>query len=360
MLKIDYDKIYKNYNKNLLNKLRGFNSKETYLEEWIPSESLHLSLISLIKILHKNKKNIKIKINFQNEKNFKEILLFEKNIRNYCNSKINKNSNLSLVISNINLELFDKFKIKKFKIKKISKVKHHKAQKKINLIGDTNKKKNDFVFELSKKEYEKIRFKNYFFENKNYYISLIYENNAISKLNYYSKSKNFLERFLLDNICKLSINKNIYFFKNDLLNYLEFNIRNKKINKKIPGIISVVILTKYLSKYNSIISELSKKVIDDNKKNFIQSKEEIDINSELIIKNTQIYNENNNTNIEIVNINNLNNHITIKIENSDNKKFIPEIIFDFDKFLKDSLNQNLDVYYTERKDLNKLRNKNLK
>ena len=73
---VNYDKIYSQYNENLLNKLRGFSNKELYLGDWIPSENINDSLIDLIKIFYNKEKNTKIKIIFFKKKNFKSVLEF--------------------------------------------------------------------------------------------------------------------------------------------------------------------------------------------------------------------------------------------------------------------------------------------
>ena len=65
---VNYDKIYSQYNENLLNKLRGFSNKELYLGDWIPSENINDSLIDLIKIFYNKEKNTKIKIIFFKKK----------------------------------------------------------------------------------------------------------------------------------------------------------------------------------------------------------------------------------------------------------------------------------------------------
>ncbi len=109
---IDYDKLYFEYNENLLNKLRGFNNKEIYLSDWIPSENISDSLVNLIKILYDQDKNVSIKIIFSEKKNFKNILNFSKKIKNNCKISVEKNLNLSLIISNININFFSIFKKK--------------------------------------------------------------------------------------------------------------------------------------------------------------------------------------------------------------------------------------------------------
>lgn len=352
---IDYDKLYFEYNDNLLNKLRGFNNKEIYLSDWIPSENISDSLVNLIKILYDQDKNVSIKIIFSEKKNFKNILNFSKKIKNNCKISVEKNLNLSLIISNININFFSIFKKKNYKKKNINKIKYSISEKKINFLRNISQAKYKFKFEIDKNTFNKLKKKYLSFENNNYALILVINNDEIININFFLKKKIFLNRFLLENICSYSLGKNISFFKNDLLNVLEYKIRNESF-KKIKGIISVFVLTNKLSEYKSMILKICKNLEIDADEIDVKSKDKINLNKEIIFEKTLLFNKEKNTNIQIIDVNN--HFIKINIIDS-GKKFIPKIIFEYDKYLKDSVNSKIDVYYTEKKDLNKLRTKNL-
>ena len=63
-----------------------------------------------------------------------------------------------------------------------------------------------------------------------------------------------------------------------------------------------------------------------------------------------------NINIEVIEIKD--HKIKVNINNPSNG-FIPGIMLEYDRYLKNCINSKVDVYYSEKKDLNKLRIKNL-
>ena len=212
-----------------------------------------------------------------------------------------------------------------------------------------------FKFEIDKNTFNKLKNKNLSFENNSYALILFINNDKIININFFLKKKIFLNSFLLENICNYSLGKNISFFKNDLLNVLEYKIRNESF-KKIKGIISVFVLTKKFNEYKSMILKICDNLEMDVDKDNIKLKDKINLNKKIIFEKTLLFNKKKNINIQIIEVN---NHF-IKIDVIDSgKKFIPKIIFEYDKYLKDTVNSKIDVYYTEKKDLNKLRNKNL-
>ena len=354
---VNYDKIYSQYNENLLNKLRGFSNKELYLGDWIPSENINDSLIDLIKIFYNKEKNTKIKIIFFEKKNFKSVLEFYNTIQNQCNVKIEKGLSLSLIISDITADFFSLFKKEKYIKKNITKIKHSISKKKIDFLKNIIQKNKKFKFEINKEKYDYLKKKNIYFENKDYALILNLNKNIIININFFVKKKLFLNKFLLENICYYSLDRNIDFFKNDLLNVLEFNLRNSSFKKNVKGIISVYVLTNKLIEFKNTILKICNKLKIDNLRDKVEKQNQIYLNKKLIEEKTQIFNRENNITVEVMEINNY--FIKIDILNN-KKKFIPKIIFEYDKYLKETINSKIDVYYTEKKDLNKLRIKNLK
>ena len=50
-MKIDFDKLLKDYNSDLVTKLRGFNDEHDYLQYWVPGSDKSKSLINLVEAL---------------------------------------------------------------------------------------------------------------------------------------------------------------------------------------------------------------------------------------------------------------------------------------------------------------------
>ena len=51
-MEINFDKLLKNYNSELVTKLRGFNDEHDYLQYWVPGSDKTRSLINLIDAMH--------------------------------------------------------------------------------------------------------------------------------------------------------------------------------------------------------------------------------------------------------------------------------------------------------------------
>lgn len=354
---INFDKIYSQYNENLLNKLRGFANNDKYLIDWIPSENINESLIDLLKILYEKEKHTKVTINFENEQNYKDVLKFYEEIKDNCKVKIEKKSNLSLTISDINISLFSKFDKKKYSKKIIKKIKYQISKKNIDFLKNIKQKNYKFKFEIDEKKFNSLKEKNIFYENKNYGLILNLKKNLIININFFTKKKTFLNNFLLEKICFYSLGKNIEFLKNDLLNVLEYNLRNSSFKKNIKGIISVYVLINEFFEFNDAILKICENLKVEDIKNEFKQEDEIKLNKELINNKTAIFNKKNKTVIQVIDTNN--NSVRVEIKNKE-KQFIPKIIFKYDQYLKNTINSKINVYYNEKKDLNKLRIKNLK
>ena len=93
---INYNKIYEDYNHNLINKLRGFGDSENdeYLKYWVPSENFSKSLINLLISLKDQKyQDFRIELDLSNLNDEDKIIDFilEKEFKSL---KIKKNNML--------------------------------------------------------------------------------------------------------------------------------------------------------------------------------------------------------------------------------------------------------------------------
>lgn len=116
---INYNKIYEEYNHNLLNKLRGFgdNENDEYLKYWVPSENFSKSLINLLISLKDQKyQDFRIELDLSNLNDEDKIIDFILE-REFKSLKIKKNNMLVTLdfknfnkndLENINSHLLNK------------------------------------------------------------------------------------------------------------------------------------------------------------------------------------------------------------------------------------------------------------
>ena len=54
-MQLDFEKLLKNYNEELVTKLRGFNEQEAFLQYWVPDSDKIISLFNLVDALYETK-----------------------------------------------------------------------------------------------------------------------------------------------------------------------------------------------------------------------------------------------------------------------------------------------------------------
>ena len=54
-MQLNFEKLLKNYNEELVTKLRGFNEQEDFLQYWVPDSNKIISLFNLVDALYETK-----------------------------------------------------------------------------------------------------------------------------------------------------------------------------------------------------------------------------------------------------------------------------------------------------------------
>ena len=276
MIKINYDKLYKNYENRLLDKLRDFG--DDYLKYWIPDSNFFVSILKLIfSVVESDHNSLSIKLSNKYKRKFKKLNEYLKAISNL---QINNEEEKIYIIKNVDKKLLNELLINLVKKEKSIKIK-----KKKNLIK--NKKKN---LSLIKKKY-----RNYFFKANNYELKFTKTTkyNFYSKFNgyglyvflekeiikdiYFTKGKNLNENRLLNEFCKIIKNKEIQeAFEHGVIK-LEYKLRPKEIDKKISGIINAYSVSTVFKIQKKLIKIIWQKILtlSDKKKNIFQEKDSI-------------------------------------------------------------------------------------
>ena len=369
----DYNLLYKNYQDNLLNKLRSFGDKDE-LSLWVPNEDINKSISNLIDSADFQD----IKIVF--DKNLYNLInkdLFFKSFRSYGKIKFLEDS-FSIRFSrysDVNIKFSrESTKFKNYKIKKIRKkyIKTNKNRK----LTTTFLKKN--YLEALKKIKIKKTFPNVIRQNSSL-VKAIYKDKSynlellINPNNHYiidgifktQKKNTILDLFSKYFLC-VAVNLPINEAKDHLLNQIEFNLRPKTIVKN-KGIIlknSAGVIFLY---FQEIIDKIYLDYIKKNPTKFglnfydykipkfwenLSDKERsYKINKYLKYFNKKYTNSHDLYLASISNFNklffNFNINLSTKINN--------EIFFLLESFLKDRLKVKFEVYYVNRKDENILR-----
>ena len=125
MQQINFKKLLKNYNQNLLKNLRGFGKEDEYLKFWVPGTDNYQSFMNLVDALVESK-IYEFQISLEDA--FQDDIIFRK-IENILN-KISKLKKKDLNIYEINIDKREYFSFKdKNKNKKILKLKDPKLDK---------------------------------------------------------------------------------------------------------------------------------------------------------------------------------------------------------------------------------------
>ena len=376
-LKVDYDELVKNYNNQLVTKLRDFG--DNLLDLWVPDDDILQSLLGLLFSLTQNNcKKASLIINrhtFQNYYDqFKNI--FEK-FSEFSIYETKQKYEIKILITDIKKlnEINNTF----FNNKRSKVIKNIKSYKNLNknkkLLLDhiysfpskVLKDKNLFFIEKSQMKYY-LHDENYFhanIKNVNLFVKII-ENNVISvKFNC-----NVSKLKVLINFSKAIINTPIIEAYEHGVMKLENSFRKKNIKKKIKGVITPFIIksifpdiqslmyniySQYLTKnrlddcknlYDSNLSDSWKKLSRELKENLINKTiSNYCKDSEIQFKFVEIEDE-----VKIlIDIN--------EIKDTGTKKYM--FLLGLEKEIRKKLDRRLEVFYKDEPDSNKLRQKNL-
>ena len=236
MIKIFFNELLDNYQKNLLTQLRGFGKEQEYLKYWVPGVNKFTSLTNLIDALHESKI-----LDFE--------LVLDKQDTDLCEKIFKKKNELGFIEKTTEenkLKLIFKLSIDNFKKHSIAKKKITTPLKK-DVVSKINKVTRKVNKDLLNEEYlKKIQFLNY----KNFKKTKIEEKNNCQ----------LYTEILLDGKINLLINKETYIveqayhdFKELKEEYIVIDIFLKQIeNKKIQEVSehSIIYLEHYLRPNN--------------------------------------------------------------------------------------------------------------
>jgi len=378
MLEINFSELLKQYERNLVDQLRGFGKEKEYLKYWVPGTDNISSFKNLIDALVEGKiLNFSVIIDY-NQILKENIINFVSHFSNY--EQLPEQQTCKFII-NINLDKYLKLKkekgfvAKKFSIKSSDyKYSFKSFKSEINLNIEYEKKllkiKKDFKKNFSDNLENK---KDLYLEKiQDFIIYYKIENGSIKEA-YHNSKKNISLSYLVDLFLDFCINKNIQEAADHAVIYLEQFLRPNNINKEIKGIILPSHAGFYFDDLNILIRKI---YLDYNKRNNLNNlinkhyhqvsnnwinleyKKKTYLISDLI--NKFILNYKNDLQMKSVTLLRIENDFKIFIELDDQFRLLQKsknLLLEIEILLK-SLEPALEVFIAEVVDQNKLRLKN--
>ena len=381
MLSVNLDDLIKDYENDLITKLRGFGSENQYTEHWVPGTTKIDSLNNLINsFVEVNQLNFSISFDFNNTELSSYIMNYQNKIGILEKSRNDKNIIIKFTIDK---EKFHENFKHEIKVKNILKDKNFNKVKKIKKPDVTKLINNDFRDTIIKMKIKSLKNnKKIIPENCNHYSFSILNSEVhiyIDKDDYKIKSafhelkelkeENIVIDFFIDNI----LNKSIQEAAEHSVIYLEHYLRPKIIKEKVKGIILPHIGGRIFQDLNSLLRTTFSKCKSDlgfeNKinKEFTQISEKwmaLDKKDKEKLINEVIRNhvlkELNIGEDEIL-LNRIEMNFRIIVELSSNFRERQEnenILLKVEKIIQKKIDQRLELFTMEIKDQNKLRFKN--
>tara|TARA_B100000963_G_scaffold360855_1_gene393482 strand:+ start:716 stop:1864 length:1149 start_codon:yes stop_codon:yes gene_type:complete len=376
VLKINFNDLINNYDKNLLDNLRGFGKNEDYLKFWVPGTNNYQSFLNLIDALMESKIH-EFKISLNNVNNEKNFLKNVKELLNDVSVYNKENNNENYVIK------LDKLRYLDFK-KKSKKVSDKGLEFKIDTTKIAKLEKNDenLIFsyrDTLKNYYPKSHYSEKIKKNENTHMSKFdeiklyfeIEKNIIVNV-FHDSSANTITEKLINTFFELIINKNIQEAADHGVIYLEETIRNQKKIKVSEGIILPRQGGEYFNILNNIIRNVFNEYKIKNNINFdinrnyfkisenwknLSYKEKINKINKILFEIKDKYSVLTDKSILISKIEN-NFKINLDVDKNFSKlQSEKNILLEIETKLK-TLDQTLEVFIGEILDQNKLRLKN--
>jgi len=244
-MQIHFERLLKNYNSELVIKLRGFNKQHDYLQYWVPGTSKIKSLLNLIDALYEiDKLNFSILILKTDKLLIAELKDISKKIGNIKIEKREKNFNIIFSLDKLKYQIYKENKTNIKNIKFTKKINHSIVQE---LIGEREKYS---ILTDYEKDIDKYKFRNNesqninnedlfseFINNKNkLFIKIDKKTNLIINCWHDFMQQN-QESIITDKFCDIILNKHIQEVTEHGMIYLEHKIRPIDIKGKIRGII---------------------------------------------------------------------------------------------------------------------------
>ena len=373
---LDYEKIIKEYDEQLVSKLRDFG--RDYLKFWIPEENNVLSLLNLFfSIVQSGIKKFKVKIN-RDKFSKEEIQKLENYINKFSNYEIERNNDRFIIqLQSIKKNILEKIlnnyfidlKLKKSKIvKRVNRVHENKNEITLKELRKYYFKKNHkFKFRIYNNEFNKKNF-NFVGEIDKYKLGVILNKDIIEQI-FFSSDENTEESFLIDNFCNIIKNLPIQEAYEHGSIKLEYLLRKSNIKNKIKGIIGPLVVRNLFANCNKLILNIWEQYVA---KNNVEIK--INFYDKRLSKNWS--NLNKDTQIKIIqdeinkftDLKNLPKLFSIeKFEYSklltlsfNDESFInkSQLFLELEKYLNSKVDSRIEVFYKELIDFNKLRLKN--
>ena len=368
-LKLNYDKILKEFNHNLIHKLRQHGLEKKFLSLWVPNDDFLESFKSLSLSLKDNGIegfDIEVKKETIEKKDFNQIKKFFKNIEILENKK-----NFIISVNQISLFKEEKNIIDQVKKKNLSKIDYiygslrvNKEQKKIKeyFLSIYKIKFNQLKKKVSN-IHSDLKSKRIIIANQNYVIKFTKENDFVGLFSN-TENHNLLGALLIFN--KLFSGRKL----NDILNdgideFIKYILESTQT--KIQGIVlpfnlgeEIFIIHKIWRKFTKYYEkDISIRVIKSNSSWSMLDKNKRELQCK---KNIQLFLKKNNVELDLILFNYIEKDLSgqpirifIDIKESISSLKKPDLIRRLEKFLKDSLDSGLQVFYQEKKDLNKIR-----
>ena len=381
MIVVNLDKLIKDYENNLITKLRGFGTENQYIEHWVPGSTKEDSLHNLINsFVEANQLIFSISFAKGNDKLSFNIMNFNGRI-----GKLQKSENEKDIIIKFQINK-DKFNLnfkKKINIKNINVEKNSNKTKKVKNPLITKILDEDFRESIVRMKIKNLKnnkpivlenCKNYSFRilNSNVHIYISKSDHKIKgafhELNEIIE-ENVVVDFFIDNI----INKSIQEAAEHSVIYLEHYLRPKIVEEKVKGIILPHNGGKIFQDLNKFLREIYTKyksdlgIKDKINKEFTQISEKwmaLDKPSKekfvsKVLKNHVLKDLNLGENDIILNKIDLNFRITVELsynfrERQENENMLLKV----EKILQNKIDKRLELFTMEIKDQNKLRFKN--
>ncbi len=369
----DYNILYAKYERDLVENLRDFNSKDSNIALWMPSVDTIESILSLCESVKENSvfKYLNLEINPNIIETDKDLNIYD--LKNYFQDiKILKKTDIYNIKFNLETRIYLKRDIQNNN--KIKKIKQVKVAKKIDFEGLfqhylMNKILSSYNHEIEKLEYT---------ENE----QIINMSSNIKNLEIYMSVKK-IDHTVFDLVVKYNDNKFSpllnYFCKimeglplNEIVDHgviiLENNLRPDIINETIKGII---IPSKQFNFFNLVqdnLDEIYEKYIAINKIQFDDyfdnaisynwKKKDIKEKNSIIERAIQDYLIGNSLELNLINLDKIEFSTKINISFNKNLNTKNKICLDLEKYLKKNVDARLELFYKEMVDQNKLRVKN--
>ena len=383
MISVNLDNLIKDYEEDLLTKLRGFGSENRYIEHWVPGTTRADSLYNLINsFVEANLLLFSISFKETNEELSSNIMDYNGKIGKLTQPKNDENINIKF---EINKSKFDENFKRKIQVRKSYKDQSYSEIKKVLSPNVTNFLNEDFKESILRmnidylKNNKKIIPKNckyYFFKILNSDIH-VYVNTSDYKINtaFHElqdvKEENIVVDLFIDNI----VGKTFQEAAEHSVIYLEHFLRPKIVEEKVKGIILPHNGGRIFQELNSSLRKIYSKFKSDLglkdiiNKEFTQTsskwmeydtqKKEKIIND--VIKNFVLKELNLGENDIILNRIEINFRIIVELSvNFRERQENENMLFKVEKILHNKIDKRLELQTMEIKDQNKLRFKNLK